>query len=97
MPTLPVLDVAVDFTGTPTAQYHEILENHPSVISFWRCNSNSTFVDSADANDGSIVGVPTLVAGPHSVDTDQALSFDGTDDVATVVDCSRSSAALRRW
>ena len=53
----------------------------------WRMNegSGTVLVDSsASANNGTIIGTPTWVAGQHG----QAIRFDGTTDYATVADNS---------
>src|SRR3990167_3802106 len=67
MPTQPDLTVEIDFTGHPTADYDDILTNAYGVVSFWRCNSASTFLDSVGSDlalafDGSADGATVTSA-----------------------------------
>ena len=94
MPTLtrnrPTLEVSVDFAANPTASYADIHETDDGLVSFWRLNSTSTLLDELGVNDGVQISTGTLIAGPYSFDTDQGLTYDGTNDSSYVL----SSASL---
>jgi Concanavalin A-like lectin/glucanases superfamily len=83
---LPDLIAEVDFTGNPTATYYDTLRNTQGLVSYWRLNSTSTFLDVVGTNNGTVNNAPTLVAGALPNDADQALSFNGTDEDAYVLD-----------
>ena len=77
--------VEIDFTGNPTATYADIHQGADGVVSFWRMNSTTTFLDERLANSGTLVSTPSLVSGPYTYDSDQALAFDGSSDSAYVI------------
>jgi len=68
MPTLtrskPTLEVSVDFAANPTASYGDIHTTDDGAVSFWRCNSVSTFLDDLSTNDGVMVSTPALTTTP---------------------------------
>jgi hypothetical protein len=95
----PTLVAELDFIGNPTATFPDIMMTAPGAVSFWRMNSTSTFLDTHAANNGVIDGSPSLVAGALPLDTDQALSFNGTS--AYVVDSSslatKAAMTIQGW
>jgi hypothetical protein len=88
--SIPTLDVGCDFQANPLGSYSDIHSTLPGVVSFWRTNSTSTFLDERGANDGTMVSTPATTAGPYSYDSDLGLTFDGASDSAFVP----SSASL---
>ncbi len=82
--TIPTPFIEIDFTGNPTASYANIQATQDGVVSFWRMDSATTFLDEKLANNGTIIGTPSTTAGPFTYDTDLALAFDGSADGAYV-------------
>lgn len=81
----PALKVEIDFIGVPTATYQDVQLGTDGVVAFWRMNSvSSPLDDTRGAYDGVIEGTPTTTPGPHTLDTDVGLDFDGTSDAAFV-------------
>jgi hypothetical protein len=97
----PTLTVEVDFLGNPSATYYDRHYNDDSVVSYWRLNSTSAFPDEHDGvNDGVVTNAPTLVTGALPYDSNQALSFNGTNEDAYVAESGTlypPSFTLETW
>ena len=80
----PTLLSEIAFEGDPTATYFDTVNFDDSCAAYWRFNGASTLDDEQGTSDGTFGGAPSLVTGLLPLDSDQALSFDGVDDYATV-------------
>jgi concanavalin A-like lectin/glucanase superfamily protein len=81
---IPTATIEIDFTGNPTGTYADIQSNQDGVVSFWRMNSATTFLDERLANNGTVSGAPATTTSPYALDADLGLTFDGSDDYALV-------------
>lgn len=96
----PALVLEIDFLGNPSATYYDRHSSDTDVVSYWRLNSASTFEDEKNVNDGVVTNAPTLVTGALSYDSDQALSFNGTNEEAYALSSSSlspASVSLEAW
>ncbi len=99
--TIPTPVIEIDFLSNPTASYADIQTNQDNVVSFWRMNSATTFLDEKLAHNGTIIGTPTTTASPYTYDSDLALAFDGSSDGAYVASgsdfISKGDMSIAGW
>lgn len=94
--SLPAPLTDVDWAGNPTATYHDTLFYDDSCQSYWRMASAASLVDEKGLNNGTFADAPTLISALLPYESDQALSFDGTDDYA-IVPSSSSLLQAASW
>lgn len=82
----PAASLKIDWQANSGAGFYDALKPKPGVVSIWRMNdsSGSVLADSVGALAGNRIGSPSLVTGPYPYDSDQALRFNGSSQLAEV-------------
>jgi hypothetical protein len=82
----PDLLIDIDFADNPTSGFFDQIRYDGRLVSYWRCNSGSTFLDELGVNNGVITGSPSTGAGALPNDADLALTFNGSSQESYVLD-----------